>query len=284
MLVEGKGSNAINGPVFVEILDGYLYVVNRGDQSSPHVSPNVVQIDPNSGAITNVYANSSPPPYSDLNGVLVVPNGADKYGGNLYVADQKGNWADAEHGTVDEIQPATLTEMATIGPAATNYEVALSDGTYPLDADYFTNIQDMKVDARGNLIVLDGGDSTNYTLGSIVNVSYDPSTASWNQTLISPHTTSADQLYDSDGLAMCVDWTLGTYGTAYVCSINNPGAGNLTSIIAINLDPGSSGGGETLIPLPQTSEDYLATTGDMTVFYRPSNQVNFVDFETGDFS
>ena len=273
ILAQGDGTNPINAPGFVQIINGYLYVVDRGDANpnSP-VNANIVQINPNSGTITSVFTNPSD--------TLLVPNGCDQYGGNLYVADQNGEWADAQHGTLYELPgSATGTSLTTI--ATIENQVPLSNGTTPLSADYFTNIQDMKMDARGDLIVLSGGDSADGTMGSIVNVSYSAATASWNQTLISPRTASSDLLYDTDGMAMVVDWSLGTYGTAFICAISaSKGNPPQTEIIAINLNPGASGGTQTII----ATAGNLGTTTSMAIFQSPITQANYVNFETGNFS
>jgi hypothetical protein len=273
ILDQGDGTNPINAPAFVQIINGYLYVVDRGDANPNSTVPaNIVQIDPNSGAMTTVYSNSS--------GTLLVPNGCDQYGGNLYVADQNGEWAQAQHGSLYEL-PGTASGISLTSIATIENQVPLSNGTTPLSADYFTNIQDMKMDARGDLVVLNGGDSANGTMGSIVNVSYSASSASWNQTLISPHTASSDLLYDTDGMAMVVDWSLGTNGTAFICAINaGKGNPNQTEIISVNLDPSSSGGTQTVI----SSAGNLATTTSMAIFQSPTTQANYVNFETGNFS
>jgi sugar lactone lactonase YvrE len=256
----------LNGPSAIVYVDGSLYVADTGDGSgNVH---NLVKIDPNTGTQTIIISDNA-------TGGFTVPVGMAPAGGdNVYLADEPGGYAGNSTGQVWEIN------------LDTGAQTLFSQG------GLFNHPVDVAVDPSGNIIVANTGGPANDVAGSIFRI--NPQTRA--QSLI----TTFGPYSGTDSIAV------GENGTIFVGAIaagSNPGAviavnpntgaqsslttaGNLSQVEGMQIfhafaQPAATATTVTSSANPQIAGQPVRWTATVTA---ATGAVNFVNFESGDFS
>jgi hypothetical protein len=257
---------ALNGPNAIAFVNGSLYVADTGDGSgSVH---NIVRIDPNSGAQTVVVPDSATGGFTMPVGM--VPAGED----SVYLADEPGGFSGSNTGQLWKVN------------LDTGAQTLISQG------GLFNHPVDVALDPSGNIIVANTGSPANDTAGSIIRI--DPQTHA--QYLI----TTFGPFSGTDSVEV------GENGTIFVGAIAD--GSNPASIIAVNPANGAqstltSSGDLSLVEGMRVFHTAVQTAATITTLASSANPqaagqpvswtatvtassgaVNFVNFETGDFS